>query len=72
VCVTLRTSLQPTRHTRGAVHTRAPRNHNRRTPHTRTPNHRRLHQHKMMGRAGRPGYDVKGVAVIMVHDPKKV
>lgn len=25
----------------------------------------------MMGRAGRPGYDVKGVAVIMVHEPKK-
>jgi hypothetical protein len=25
----------------------------------------------MMGRAGRPQYDSKGVAVIMVHDPKK-
>lgn len=24
-----------------------------------------------MGRAGRPQYDSKGVAVIMVHDPKK-
>lgn len=25
----------------------------------------------MMGRAGRPQYDSKGVAVIMVHEPKK-
>ena len=25
----------------------------------------------MMGRAGRPQYDRQGVAVIMVHDPKK-
>jgi replicative superfamily II helicase len=25
----------------------------------------------MMGRAGRPQYDTKGVAVIMVHEPKK-
>lgn len=26
---------------------------------------------QMMGRAGRPQYDRQGVAVIMVHDPKK-
>lgn len=26
---------------------------------------------QMMGRAGRPQYDSKGVAVIMVHEPKK-
>lgn len=26
---------------------------------------------QMMGRAGRPQYDRTGVAVIMVHDPKK-
>ena len=26
---------------------------------------------QMMGRAGRPQYDKHGVAVIMVHDPKK-
>jgi replicative superfamily II helicase len=25
----------------------------------------------MMGRAGRPQYDTKGVAVVMVHEPKK-
>ena len=25
----------------------------------------------MMGRAGRPQFDQKGVAVIMVHEPKK-
>jgi activating signal cointegrator complex subunit 3 len=26
---------------------------------------------QMMGRAGRPQYDTKGVAVVMVHEPKK-
>lgn len=26
---------------------------------------------QMMGRAGRPQYDTKGVALIMVHEPKK-
>ena len=26
---------------------------------------------QMMGRAGRPQYDAHGVAVIMVHEPKK-
>lgn len=31
-----------------------------------------IHLHvQMMGRAGRPQYDRHGVAVIMVHEPKK-